>query len=89
MPGGLDPPPEVIASWKPNYVNPELQGEGIVYMEIALTVLCFLVVGLRIYTRVFLSKSYGWDDTVIIFNLVCCGSEASSGTLIKILFSFL
>ncbi|KIW06153.1 uncharacterized protein PV09_03315 [Verruconis gallopava] len=72
MAGGIHPPPEVIAEWaaKANYVNPETRGGGIVAMEIVLLIACFLVVALRIYTRIFQSRTYGWDDTVIIFNLI-------------------
>jgi hypothetical protein len=70
MPGGLHPPVSVIATWKPNYVDPETRGGGIVVMEIVLLAVCYAVVALRIWTRFFLSKSFGYDDALIIFNLV-------------------
>ena len=37
---------------------------------IVLLILCFIVVSLRIYIRVFQTKNFGWDDGLIIFNLV-------------------
>jgi hypothetical protein len=70
MPGGIHPPPEVVASWKPNYVNPETRGGNIVVMEIILLAASYIIVALRIWTRIFQSKSFGWDDGLIIFNLV-------------------
>jgi hypothetical protein len=39
-------------------------------MEIVLLAVCYAVVALRIWTRFFLSKSFGYDDALIIFNLV-------------------
>jgi hypothetical protein len=68
------PPPAVLAEWAQlaNPVDPrETQGGGIPAMEVALTILCFIVVGLRVYIRIFQTKSFGLDDALIIFNLVC------------------
>ena len=72
MAGGLNPPPEVLAEWavKANYVNPETRGNGIPTMEMILLAICFAVVALRVYTRAFVTKSFGWDDALIIFNML-------------------
>jgi len=72
MAGGLNPPPELLLEWaaKANYVNPETRGDGIPLMEIILLVICYVVVALRIYARTFVTKSFGWDDALIIFNMV-------------------
>jgi hypothetical protein len=72
MAGGLKPPPEVLAEWatKANYVNPETRGDGIPTMEMILLAICFAVVALRVYTRTFVTKSFGWDDALIVFNML-------------------
>jgi hypothetical protein len=70
MPGGVHPPNSVIASWRSNYNNPESRGNGIVIAEITMLVCCYFIVGLRVWTRSFLSKSFGIDDVLICFNLV-------------------
>lgn len=72
MAGGLHPPPELLAEWaaKANYVNPDTRGNGIPAMEMILLAICIVVVALRIYTRTFVTKSFGIDDALIIFNLV-------------------
>ena len=68
----LNPPPEVLAEWSKlaNPENPPTQGNDVLVMEIVLTVVSVLVVALRIYVRVFLTKSYGLDDTLILVNMV-------------------
>jgi hypothetical protein len=72
MPGGLHPPEALLLEWaaKANYVNPVTRGNGIPVMEVILLVLCVLIVALRVYTRAFLTKSFGVDDALVIFNLV-------------------
>ncbi|KIX02573.1 uncharacterized protein Z518_08514 [Rhinocladiella mackenziei CBS 650.93] len=42
------------------------QGPKVVVVLWVLTVIPALFVALRLYTRITLSKSYGWDDTVIV-----------------------
>lgn len=66
------PPTDVLISWKPNYIDPVTKGNGVMIMEIVLSAICFIVVGLRVWGRMCLTKSFGLDDAVIIFNLVCC-----------------
>ena len=70
MAGGLHPPANVVATWKPNYINPDTHGQHIVVIEILLLVLCFIVVAVRVYTRACLLKTFGWNDGLIIFNLL-------------------
>ena len=55
---------------KANYVNPETRGDEIPLMEMILLAICYVVVALRLYTRTFVTKSFGWDDALIIFNMV-------------------
>ncbi len=67
MPGGPSPPPEVIASWpKPNYINPETRGVGLVVVTWVLGGLTILTVSARLWSRVIVLRSPGKDDYVII-----------------------
>ncbi|KAL7274618.1 hypothetical protein RUND412_002468 [Rhizina undulata] len=62
-----DPPPALIASWPPaNKVNPAWRGNGLVVVESLMISLVVIVVGLRIYSRVWMRKSFGMDDWFII-----------------------
>jgi hypothetical protein len=70
MGGGLNPPMEVVLSWKSNYIDPVTHGKGLVIMEGVLLGLCYLAVGLRVYTRAITAKNFGIDDALIVFNLV-------------------
>ena len=58
------PPLDVIESWpKPNYVNPESKAGILLATEITITVVMFLVVVLRIYTRLRISK---YENLVLV-----------------------
>lgn len=62
----MHPTKEVIASWpKPNYVNPDTRGPALTVVNIVFIVLVFIVVGLRYYTRIRITRSFGIDDYVI------------------------
>jgi hypothetical protein len=66
MGGGYHPPPEVIESWpKPNYINPESKGNGLLIVALVFTVLSVLVVSLRLWTRLWLQRRPGMDDLLI------------------------
>lgn len=54
----IDPPPGVI----PNFVNPESRMQGLIVTAICFTVIAGICVCLRMYTRMFLTRSVGWDD---------------------------
>lgn len=71
MPGGLHPPLDVIATWTPNYKNPETHGQGVVILVIVLQVITWLVVFMRLWARFYLTKNRGIDDALIIFSMVC------------------
>lgn len=71
MPGGLHPPISVIETWRPNFVNPETRGWGIVVLVTLLLALTYIVVLLRLWARFVLAKNAGIDDALIIFNMVC------------------
>lgn len=41
---------------------------GVLWFE---TILCMIVLALRIYTRTVIRRSTGWDDLLLIFTWVC------------------
>jgi hypothetical protein len=60
-----------LESWPtPNYANPETRGPGVIYINSILYPLVVAVVGIRTYTRVFISRSFGLDDTFILLAMV-------------------
>ncbi|PQE23730.1 integral membrane protein [Rutstroemia sp. NJR-2017a WRK4] len=61
------PPPEVIASWPaPNYINPERHGNAVIIVDAVFFLLALLILLIRIYTRLRISKSFGLDDWLIV-----------------------
>ncbi|EZG17552.1 hypothetical protein H107_03757 [Trichophyton rubrum CBS 202.88] len=62
------PPVSVIASWpKPNYDNPpEVHGPAIIIMTAIFMPLMLAIIGIRIFTRIRILRSFGWDDIFII-----------------------
>ncbi|ETN40481.1 uncharacterized protein HMPREF1541_04758 [Cyphellophora europaea CBS 101466] len=64
----LRPPLEVVASWpKPNYIDPENRGPGLVYGAIVLATFGLLIVTARVYSRLWITKAFGIDDLLIVF----------------------
>lgn len=71
MPGGIHPTLEVIASWpRPNYVNPERKGWGLVITTIVLFTLALFTVLARLWARFVLLRNPGLDDLVIVLAMV-------------------
>ncbi|KAL8689065.1 MAG: hypothetical protein Q9218_005173 [Villophora microphyllina] len=67
----MHPTLEVIKSWpKPNYVNPVTRGPALTVVNIIFIILVVLVVGLRYYTRIRITRSFGLDDWVIGASLI-------------------
>ena len=65
------PPVSVIAKWPtPNYVNPENHGPGLLIADIILMVVVLVVIGVRFYTRLRVTKKLGPDDLLIGLALV-------------------
>jgi hypothetical protein len=66
------PPLDLIASWPtPNYVDPVMRGPANIIITLIFFPLVFLIVGVRIYTRLRISRSFGADDWLILLCLVC------------------
>lgn len=65
------PPTDILVSWpKANYVDPATQGCRLTIVIILFLSLGFLVVGLRVFTRVHISKSFGLDDVFAMLAMV-------------------
>ena len=65
------PPPSVVASWpKPNYVDPETRGLALVIVNSVSIILVLIVVGLRCWTRLKITGSFGADDVCIVLATV-------------------
>ena len=65
------PPLAVIESWPvPNYVNPVTRGPANIIINLIFFPLVCLVIALRVYTRLRISKSFGADDWLILASLV-------------------
>lgn len=64
-------PPEIIATFpKPNYVNPETHGPGLMVAACLLSAIGVIVVGARLYARFYITKAPGIDDLLIILALI-------------------
>jgi hypothetical protein len=64
-------PIDVIKAWPaPNRVNPITTGTGIIVMHAILFPIVLAVVSVRIFSRVKISHTFGWDDALILLALV-------------------
>ncbi|TVY83554.1 hypothetical protein LSUE1_G005195 [Lachnellula suecica] len=60
---------EILASWPaPNYIDPETRGWSNAVVNIVLYPLVCIALGLRVYTRLRISRSFGWDDWLILLS---------------------
>ncbi|KAJ9227202.1 hypothetical protein DTO027B5_791 [Paecilomyces variotii] len=65
------PPASVMAHWPtPNYIDPPSRGGALLVVNIVFTSLSFLVVCMRIYTRLRITGSVGLDDATIIVSML-------------------
>jgi len=60
----------VILSWpRPNYVNPQTRGPGLIYICIIFSALGTAIVTARLYSRLFITQAPGIDDLLIVVSL--------------------
>lgn len=65
------PPVSVLSAWPtPNYIDPVTKGPENVVMVAIFFPLALFIVGIRMYTRIRLSKSFGLDDWFILAAVV-------------------
>lgn len=61
------PPVSVLETWpKSNYLDPETRGNALTVFNSVCLGLMTIILGLRLYTRVFVKKWFGWDDFYIV-----------------------
>lgn len=61
------PPASVLNSWPPpNHVNPETRGPVAIITVSILLFFVTAILGVRVYTRVRISKGFGLDDVLIL-----------------------
>lgn len=65
------PPVSIIASWPPaNLTNPETRGPGAIITVSLLLGLVTMLLSIRVYTRLWISKGFGLDDVLILLAYV-------------------
>ncbi|EGD95458.1 hypothetical protein TESG_02939 [Trichophyton tonsurans CBS 112818] len=80
------PPASVILSWpRPNYENPsEVRGPLVIILNSIFASLMLFVIFIRIFSRIHVSKSFGWDDVFIIAAVIPtlgCGTITILGSI--------
>lgn len=61
------PPAEVLLTWPtPNYVSPDVRGPQLLIITFVLFPIALATVVLRIFTRLYISKSFGADDWFLL-----------------------
>lgn len=66
------PTPDVIASWPPpNYTNPQRRGPALLAIELTILPIALVTLLLRLYVRIRIVKSYGWDDWLMVAAAAC------------------
>jgi hypothetical protein len=67
----VTPPDDVLASWPaPNFDDPVTEGVALNVIAIFFLVLAYIIVGLRIYVRAWILRSFGFDDWLMVICLV-------------------
>ncbi|CAI7599221.1 unnamed protein product [Penicillium discolor] len=65
------PPLAIAETWPtPNYIDPPTRGHGVLIVNVVCLALAFLIVSLRLYTRLWITCSAGVDDLLIVVGLV-------------------
>ncbi|PQE03809.1 integral membrane protein [Rutstroemia sp. NJR-2017a BBW] len=76
------PPPAVLSSFpQPNYTNPITRGPELLIITLIFFPIVLLVVGLRTFTRVYLSKTFGADDVFLLIAVLPTTACAVLGIL--------
>lgn len=65
------PPPSVLSTFPaPNFVNPDTAGPAAFIIVSVLLFLVIVLLGIRIYTRLWISRGFGLDDILIMLAFV-------------------
>jgi hypothetical protein len=83
------PPLEVIAAWpKPNYEDPPTRGPVNIILNSVLFPIAFGIVGIRVYTRLCLSKCFGIDDWFMLLALLPTAAFSTTALVIELHLGF-
>jgi hypothetical protein len=67
MPGGLNPPPEVLLSWPaPNFINPERHPDTLLYISCIWGPITIIMLFVRMWVRLIQQRNAGWDDWLMV-----------------------
>jgi hypothetical protein len=73
MPGGINPPLEVILNWpKPNYVDPETRSNTMLLVACICGPITIGLMLARLWVRIIHQRTAGWDDWLMLAATVCC-----------------
>lgn len=65
------PPLAVLLAWpRPNYINPENRGPGLLIIEMVFLGIATICLCLRMYIRIFKIRQTGWDDWLMVAAMV-------------------
>lgn len=64
--------PKLVAEWpKPNFIDPEVRGPALYFINGAFFGIATLAISIRLHARIFVRKWFGLDDTLIVLAWVC------------------
>jgi hypothetical protein len=67
MPGGLNPPLEVILSWpKPNFIDPETKPDSLLLIACICGPITVSLLFVRLWVRILHQRNPGWDDWLML-----------------------
>ncbi|KAF2008119.1 hypothetical protein P154DRAFT_419755, partial [Amniculicola lignicola CBS 123094] len=67
MPGGIQPPLEVMLSWPaPNYIDPPTRGRAVLFLACIFGPLSLAMLIARLWVRIKIQHSAGWDDWLMM-----------------------
>ncbi|KAF2129007.1 hypothetical protein P153DRAFT_341421 [Dothidotthia symphoricarpi CBS 119687] len=73
MPGGTHPPLEVVQSWPtPNYINPITRPNTVLLLACICGPITVATLLARLWVRIFLQRTPGWDDWLMLIATVRC-----------------
>ncbi|KAK1524539.1 integral membrane protein [Colletotrichum paranaense] len=67
------PPIDVLIHWpRPNYINPENRGPGLLIIEMVFLGIAMICLCLRMYIRIVKIRQTWWDDWLMVAGMVFC-----------------
>ncbi|KXH37460.1 integral membrane protein [Colletotrichum simmondsii] len=67
------PPIDVLIHWpRPNYINPENRGPGLLIIEMVFLGIALICLCLRMYIRIVKIRQTWWDDWLMVAGMIFC-----------------